>query len=199
MNPGPGWIARARAVAARPPGQREGEIAGPGRARGLGAMNLARAGLGVLHLAAPGFGGRLLGREPFGPTGRAVVRVLGVRQLTQAGLSWVKPSAAVLVLGFEVDTAHWLSMLALASISRRWRRPAAFDAAVAAAFAGAGLAQARSAGVAPPAAAGPPTRLGRLWALRDRLARDLEAWVVPPRLVEYVGGARSGGHPGPTW
>lgn len=110
----------------------------------LSRLGTLRSGLGVLHLAFPGLGGRALG--PFGPRARAVVRVLGARQLVQGVLSGVRPTGPVLALGAEVDAAHLASMVALGMLSRRWRRAAIVESVIAAGLGWAGLAAARAAG-----------------------------------------------------
>ena len=112
---------------------------------GARAMNRTRAGLGAAHLAFPGLGGRLLLGGPFGDSARTVVRVLGARQIAQTAASWVRPTPAVLRLGAEVDALHCASMLVLAILSRRWRRPALASAAIAGMLARAGLAAAHDA------------------------------------------------------
>ncbi|MGH9056674.1 MAG: hypothetical protein ACRDYY_12565 [Acidimicrobiales bacterium] len=120
----------------------------------------ARLGLGVAHLAAPGFGARALTGRPFDRNVRAVVRVLGARQVAQAIVSGTRPSAAVLALGAGVDAVHSLSMLSWALVDRTHRRPALGSALLAGGFSLAGLRAARSSREYPSPL--PVTSLGRL-------------------------------------
>jgi hypothetical protein len=146
-------------------------------------MDLVRGGLGLAHLAAPGLAGRLLSGAPFGSGARAVVRVLGARQVVQAAASWARPSTAVIALGAGVDALHSASMIALAGFSRRWRRAGLLDAAIAGALAWAGLAAARSSVTSAPDPASGPTPGAGLWVLRDRVAWALVGVLVPRCLV----------------
>ena len=91
----------------------------------------------------------------------AVTRVLGARHLTQAALSGIRPTPAVLALGVWVDTVHAGTALTFAAADHARARAAITDAAVAAGWAAAGfrdLARGR---------ASRPTRE----RLRDQLAR----------------------------
>jgi hypothetical protein len=101
-------------------------------------MSACRAGYGAALLAAPA---QLLaaaaGVQP-GAAGCRVARLLGARQLIQAGLS-ATGSRPVLRLGAATDGLHSASMLALAAASPRLRRAALTEAAIAAALAWAGL------------------------------------------------------------
>ena len=65
------------------------------------------------------------------------VRVLGARDVVQAGAQTVAPTLAPRV-GVAVDAVHALSMLALAVVVPRHRRAAACSALVAAGFAAVG-------------------------------------------------------------
>jgi hypothetical protein len=143
-------------------------MAGHGSA---GRLSVIRAVIGVAHLlaparSAPGAGGRLT------TTGRRVVRVLGARQLTQAAITGRCPGRAVLWLGVEVDATHAATMLAVAACSRRYRRPALGNVAMAAAFAAAGALAARRAPVDPAS-----TSASGRW--RDRHTAQLAGRVVP--------------------
>jgi NO-binding membrane sensor protein with MHYT domain len=64
-----------------------------------------------------------------------VVRVLGLREAAQSLVSAPRPTAAVLRVGAGLDTLHAVTMLALATRSITWRRPALGSAVVAATFA----------------------------------------------------------------
>ena len=97
-----------------------------------------RAGYGAIQLAAPGCSAEQRLGGPLGPDARRVVRVLGARQLAQAGLCASAPTPPLLALGAGADAAHALSMAALALAGRRWRRPAIVSGLIATAFAAAG-------------------------------------------------------------
>lgn len=67
-----------------------------------------------------------------------IARVLGARQLAQAGLSGVDPSPEVLAMGVWVDIAHAATALALAGFDRSRARAGIVDAVVALSWAGIG-------------------------------------------------------------
>ncbi len=72
-----------------------------------------------------------------------MVRVLGARQVVQAGLAqfWLArsfPAEPLLGLGVGVDALHALSMVPVVAAAPRWRRPALVSGLTAAAFAIAG-------------------------------------------------------------
>ncbi|WP_333890164.1 hypothetical protein [Mycolicibacterium gadium] len=69
---------------------------------------------------------------------RAVVRILGARQLVQASFSGLRPSPEVLAMGVWVDTVHSLSAVALALAVRRRARAGYTDATIAGAWSAAG-------------------------------------------------------------
>ena len=102
-----------------------------------------RAGYGSVQLAVPGWSAEQLLGGPMDPAGRRVVRVLGARQVAQAGLAVSFPDEPLLGLGAGVDAAHALSMAALALTGSRWRRPALVSGLIAIAFAAAGMLAAR--------------------------------------------------------
>ena len=138
-----------------------------------------RAPLGAAQALFPGLASRPLVVQPLDRCSRGVIRALGIRQVSQALVMGAQPSAAVLLLGAEVDAAHAASMVALALFSRRWRRAALADAVIASLFALAGAAAARS-GCRPEAQAP--------WsARRDRWAERVATRAVTGRLL---GGAR---------
>jgi hypothetical protein len=94
-------------------------------------LALARAGVGLAELTAPGYVGAIaLGRPPDGRE-QAVLRVLGARHLGQYVAS---RTGHRLLAGPALDALHAASMVGLALVSRRYRRPALTSAAVAAAF-----------------------------------------------------------------
>ena len=90
-----------------------------------------RAGYGLVQLAMPGYSAEQQLGGPLDATTLRVVRVLGARQVTQAGL------------GAGVDALHALSMVPLVAAAPRWRRPALVSGLTAAAFAVAGILAAR--------------------------------------------------------
>ncbi|MDQ2726627.1 MAG: hypothetical protein M3Y91_01895 [Actinomycetota bacterium] len=69
---------------------------------------------------------------------RFVLRILGARHLGQA-MSELWPHGGRHDLDPAIDAIHALTAASLAARDGRWRRPAATDALVASAFAGAGL------------------------------------------------------------
>ena len=102
-----------------------------------------RAGYGVIQLALPGYSAEQQLGGPLDPATLRVVRVLGARQVTQAGLALAFPAEPLLGLGVGVDALHALSMVPLALATPRWRRPALVSGLMAAAFAAAGVLAAR--------------------------------------------------------
>jgi hypothetical protein len=136
----------------------------------------ARAAYGIMLLIVPGPLLRLASGVPASPRGRAVARVLAARQLTQAALTAVVPGAACLAVGAQTDVAHGVSTLAWAAINRRSRRVALLDAAVAALFAAAGVADARRAAATPVRAGDRPANLVDL---RDRAAASVARRTLP--------------------
>ena len=102
-----------------------------------------RAGYGAVQLAVPAYSAEQRLGGPLDPTTQRVVRVLGARQVTQAGLALAFPAEPLLGLGVGVDAMHALSMVALAAARPRWRRPALVSGLMAATFAAAGVLAAR--------------------------------------------------------
>lgn len=93
---------------------------------------------GLWGLAGIGTPRQLLaatGGDPDDKLSRVVMRILGARQLTQAALSGVSPTPAVLAMGVWVDAVHALSALGLAAARPAYARPAVVDAGVAALWA----------------------------------------------------------------
>ena len=70
---------------------------------------------------------------------KALVRILGARQLAQATLIAARPSASRILAGSAVDGLHAASMVLLARTSTRMSRPALASAAVAALLSSYGL------------------------------------------------------------
>lgn len=107
-----------------------------------------RAGYGAVQLAAPAWSAEQRLGGPLDPATLRVVRVLGARQVTQAGLAQFLlarsfPAEPLAGLGVGVDALHALSMLPLVVATPRWRRPALVSGLIAAAFAAAGVLAAR--------------------------------------------------------
>jgi hypothetical protein len=115
--------------------------AGPDRfgCRGATLLSAARLLLGTLYLFAPERSSEALGACCQSRGARAAVRLLGARHLLQAAVSGRRPARGTLGAGAAVDAAHALSMLAIAFVSPRSRRPALSSAAVAGTLALAGL------------------------------------------------------------
>jgi hypothetical protein len=102
-----------------------------------------RAGYGAVQLAVPSWSAEQRLGGPLDPATTRVVRVLGARQVTQAGLALAFPDEPLAGLGVGVDALHALSMLPLVVATPRWRRPALVSGLTAAAFAVAGVLAAR--------------------------------------------------------
>ena len=113
----------------------------PVRAESLLAS--VRAGYGAVQLAAPGYSAEQQLGGPLDPATLRVVRLLGARQVTQAGLALAFPAEPLLGLGVAVDALHALSMVPVAATAPRWRRPALVSGLIATAFAVAGVLAAR--------------------------------------------------------
>lgn len=106
------------------------------------ALPWIRAGWGAVLLIAP----HGVARTPAGPLDARTIliaRILGVRQLVQAAATAPGSSYRLRVASTGVDIVHAASMLGLAAIDVRHRRPALADAVVAAGFAAAGYAATR--------------------------------------------------------
>ena len=104
-----------------------------------------RAGYGAVQLLWPDRSAEQLLAGPLEPAARTGVRVLGARQLAQAGLTAAAPTPALLAAGAGTDALHALSMAVLALADRRWRRPAIVSGLTATAFAAGGALAARQA------------------------------------------------------
>ena len=119
---------------------RFGTSDGTGRsaARAARLVQFARAGWGAGLLITPDRTSALVpGVTPDGRA-RAVIRVLGARQLLQGALSAVSPTPAVLAVGVWVDGLHALSGVLFAAVDRRRARPVLLDASLAAVLAAVG-------------------------------------------------------------
>jgi hypothetical protein len=75
-------------------------------------------------------------RERESSTARAVVRILGLRNLVQAMIELVHPSRPVLTVAALVDAVHAVSFLGFAAArpDRRWRRAVILNVLTAALF-----------------------------------------------------------------
>jgi len=145
-------------------------------------LGQCRGGLGAVLLLFPGLTAGLVANRPLGRGPRRIVRLLAVRQLSQALVTGTQSSAAVLILGAEVDVTHAASMVTLALWSRRWRRAALVDAVIASLFAAVGVATARH--------RGRPRQAEARWsAMRDRVSCQL----VPRVLLSWADRAAQGG------
>jgi hypothetical protein len=71
-----------------------------------------------------------------------VVRLLGGRLVAQHALVLARPAHGTVLAGAVVDVLHAASMVAVAALGRRYRRPAAVSAAAAAVSAAVGMATA---------------------------------------------------------
>ena len=107
------------------------------------ALASVRAGYGLIQLALPRYSAEQQLGGPLDSATVRVVRVLGARQVTQAGLALAYPAEPLLGLGVGVDALHALSMVPLALATPRWRRPALVSGLMATAFAAAGVLAAR--------------------------------------------------------
>lgn len=109
------------------------------------ALTLIRAGYGAVELQQPGFVSELVGQRPLDHRAATVVQALGGRDLVQAAVCAVHPTAATFRLGVGVDLLHAASMVALAMVDPKYRRVATTQALTATAFAVAGMVTSRRA------------------------------------------------------
>jgi hypothetical protein len=102
---------------------------------------MARAGYGAALVCG---GPRLLltlstGRKP-GRLASAACRVSGAKHIVQAAVSAAIPDGEVVLAGAALDALHSAAMLGLATADKQHRRASLAEAAVAGAFAAAGIA-----------------------------------------------------------
>lgn len=109
-------------------------------------IEIVRAVWGIAGMSAPGRVLSTVGGDPDDRPSRVVMRILGARQLSQAALSGLSPTPAVLAMGVWVDAVHALSALGLAVGRPAYARPAFADAAIASVWAGFGYEDLRSGG-----------------------------------------------------
>ena len=98
----------------------------------------ARVGWGAGLLLVPGGVLRLMGATDVSRASRSVMRVLGLRHLVQV-VAQHQHGHTAQATGIGVDALHAMTATGFACVSRRWRRVAATDAAIAACFAVTGL------------------------------------------------------------
>ena len=141
-----------------------------------------RVGYGAAQIIAPlwATGQRL--DQPDDRPARVLVRLLGARQIVQAGLSWPAPSAPVTALGIVVDALHAATMAAMATIEPRWRRTAMLSALTAAAWAGSGLVAVRR--IEPQL--NERRHQGRYVRLRDRWAQHVATRLLPYQVRVFL-------------
>jgi hypothetical protein len=96
------------------------------------AMGVADCAAGVVLLTVPtSIAGLVADGAARPPT--AVVRLLGARLIGQGAAQLLQPAKGTARLAAAIEGAHGASMVGLAVISPRYRRPAVIAAAVAAA------------------------------------------------------------------
>lgn len=110
-----------------------------GRPGSWRTIEVVRAAWGAALLIGPGTMLKRMHRVQADSRTIAVARLLGGRHLTQAALSGIRPTPAVLALGVWADTAHASTALAFAAADRARARAAIIDAAIAFAWAAAGF------------------------------------------------------------
>ncbi len=103
----------------------------------LRAANVARGALGAVALARPRTMAGVYGADPSARPAVVAARVLGGRHLTEAAVLEASPTVRTRMVAAAVDLTHASSMVLLAVVSRRWRRPALVSASVAVACAAA--------------------------------------------------------------
>lgn len=107
------------------------------------AWAAAVAGVGVgTVVAAPRISAAAAGPGGARPDPR-IIRVLGARQALQGAIIAAKPTPDWVPLGVFADASHALSMVGLAAVSRRYRRPALISGVTATASALVGAAAVR--------------------------------------------------------
>jgi hypothetical protein len=95
-------------------------------------VDATRAIWGLSALAAPDRVVRLFGAGAHPRAARRTARILGLRDVVQATCLPAGPVERPHRLGALVDAVHVATMLALAAVSRSWRRPALTSASVSA-------------------------------------------------------------------
>jgi hypothetical protein len=100
-------------------------------------ISAARASYGLALLCVPGPMITALAGAPVSGRALAVARVLGVRQLAQAGVCGLAPTGRLAQAGVAVDGLHAASMLGLAGAEPRLRRALLAETVIAAGLASA--------------------------------------------------------------
>lgn len=114
------------------------------------AIEIGRAVWGAGLLAAPSsMLGTIHGLQ-VDTKSTVIARVLGARQLTQAGLSGIAPSPEILAMGVWVDVAHAATAFGLAVVDRSRARAGITDGVVALTWAGIGYRDLRGGTATPP-------------------------------------------------
>lgn len=106
------------------------------------ALTGLRAAWGVALLAVPARVLRALERSDHTRAQVVVARILGARNVLQAAVTAAVGGPSIRREGAVVDGIHVLTSLGMAAASRRWRRLALADAAIAAGLCAAGMATA---------------------------------------------------------
>lgn len=105
-------------------------MSGADRRRGCRLLAATHLAQGVLLLVQPTAFVRAVARDLETPPSW-IVRVLGVRTLTQSAAEGVSPTPGVMRIGVAVDLAHATSMLVAARVWPRYRRAALSSAGAA--------------------------------------------------------------------
>lgn len=95
---------------------------------------IARIGWGSALLLCPQPVLRLMGVDPSSRGWRTVARVLGLRHLLQAWVASGRDNRRTAIVA-SIDAVHATSALGFAALSRRYRRVACVDGAIATMFA----------------------------------------------------------------
>jgi hypothetical protein len=101
-------------------------------------VEIVRGMWGLAALLRPRTVLHALQGDPNDRASQVTMRVLGARQLSQAVLSGVSPTAPVLAVGVWVDAVHALTAAGLAALRPKYAAPALADAAIAGTWAGVG-------------------------------------------------------------
>ena len=104
---------------------------------------------GAAVLARPREVAALAAGRPDGRPPTPVMRFLGARLLVQGAVALVRPSRFVVLGGGAVDALHALSMVGVAGVDARYRRPALLSAGAAAASAAAAYTSAAASAARP--------------------------------------------------
>jgi len=110
-----------------------------------GHLTGIRAAWGAALLIAPDAALCRASRQLDPRAPRALVRVLGARQVIQSAIAARRPTRRVLLAGVAVDTAHLATMLALAALRPDLRQPALISSTTATIFIILGVQQAHRA------------------------------------------------------